>query len=621
MGHLVFPVVLWHSAPVHEVTSVCLAQNTKHAISGGKGGEAVLWSLDFEQQSSSHVSLTPKCVLAGHDAEVTAIASGLRLDLAEPLTAFVTASAEGTLRVWDIEDGCCLASSIRAVPFRPRIIREVQGSPFFIVVGDSTQAIVFDSLSLTPVLSLKREESRRRGLRRNEEDTFKINDLSISAMDATKADVALLYSDGKVGLFSLQLDGIKKAKLEALKEKVLGEDDSAVALSTSQDGRQIAILAEKSYTLVTKEGWASEKKAVSGLASDETLVGVAYSGVGVLALTTSKRRILRCTLSENGGVSHHDLPPPHRGTSGVHNQGGGGDFVLYTRNAIMVLVANHSQLSVYQWGDSNSEGGGNDDASVDYALLGHGDVTSQWKDAVREGRFSDHARVTASAAFCVERPLWVLGHEDGALELHAIPQGTRMSRCHVSAMNSAVTAITVVRQNVWDYANKGGFNSLSWSSCLILAGMADGSMAVCKLDISEAFDRIEVDLNTCFQLKVVQLLYPHTERVEKILPLQVYDGQGMAPLEIDAEPILVSIGADDSVVTYRRGAAVKSKGEVGDDSALLSSLRSNMKREGHGGRGGDSDGGERSDRTSDSIFDTSTFQRDDEEEEEEEEDE
>lgn len=40
------------------------------------------------------------------------------------------------------------------------------------------------------------------------------------------------------------------------------------------------------------------------------------------------------------------------------------------------------------------------------------------------------------------------------------------------------------------------------------------------------------------------------------MPLQVFDGSGMVPIEVDAEPILVSIGIDKSLTTFRRGASV-----------------------------------------------------------------
>lgn len=78
-----------------------------------------------------------------------------------------------------------------------------------------------------------------------------------------------------------------------------------------------------------------------------------------------------------------------------------------------------------------------------------------------------------------------------------------------------MSALTVVRKNIWDYSNKSDINSLSWVTCLVLAGFANGAVKVFKLEqVGEFGDQIT--LNTSFTLSHVQTLYPHSDQVRGI---------------------------------------------------------------------------------------------------------
>lgn len=147
-----------------------------------------------------------------------------------------------------------------------------------------------------------------------------------------------------------------------------------------------------------------------------------------LIIRLRDRRIVRYSLEENEGATEFfELPIPEKGEAAAAPSDS--PFVIYSRNGVIIATAFGSEVSIFQWG-------GEADNERGYSLFGDGDVGSHWNDALKEGRFSDEARVTASAAFMVERPLWVLGHEDGAIELHSIPQGTRLCRVHADGTSS-----------------------------------------------------------------------------------------------------------------------------------------------------------------------------------------
>ncbi|WKY03000.1 hypothetical protein Q1695_016360 [Nippostrongylus brasiliensis] len=147
---LVVPLVIWgQKPPDNKITVVRYLSDSASIVTGAANGHIVTWKYDEE-------ALTPSQLMIGHEAPITAISPTNNLSSS---ARFISASSDGLLCLWDIQDGRCIDSVASLFvhrhmqPYTYRSSRHTRSTRLF-CIGDYSDIIVMDPQDLTVVFQL-----------------------------------------------------------------------------------------------------------------------------------------------------------------------------------------------------------------------------------------------------------------------------------------------------------------------------------------------------------------------------------------------------------------------------------------------------------------------------------
>ncbi|KAJ1367707.1 hypothetical protein KIN20_028670 [Parelaphostrongylus tenuis] len=147
---LVVPLVIWGSKPPdNKITTVRFLSDTTTVVTGAQNGHIITWKCSDD-------AVTPSQLMIGHDASISAISP--TCDLISS-TRFITASCDGHMCLWDLEDGRCLDSISTPMvhrfmqPYTYKSSRHTRSTRLF-CVGDYSDIVVMDPNDLTVVFNL-----------------------------------------------------------------------------------------------------------------------------------------------------------------------------------------------------------------------------------------------------------------------------------------------------------------------------------------------------------------------------------------------------------------------------------------------------------------------------------
>ncbi|KAK6034597.1 WD domain, G-beta repeat protein, partial [Cooperia oncophora] len=147
---LVVPIVIWGQKPPDDrITAVRYLSDRTTIVTGALNGHVITWKCDEE-------ALTPYQLMIGHDAPITAISPTNNLPSS---TRFITASSDGHLCLWDVQDGRCVDSASSVFvhrymqPYTYKSSRHTRSTRLF-CIGDYSDIAVVDPQDLTVVFQL-----------------------------------------------------------------------------------------------------------------------------------------------------------------------------------------------------------------------------------------------------------------------------------------------------------------------------------------------------------------------------------------------------------------------------------------------------------------------------------
>nr|CDJ83842.1 WD40 repeat domain containing protein [Haemonchus contortus] len=147
---LVVPIVIWGKKPPdNRMTAVRYLSDRTTIVTGDLSGHVITWKCDEE-------SLTPCQLMIGHDAPITAISP---TNHQPSSTRFITASSDGQLCLWDLQDGRCVDSVSSLYihrymqPYTYKSSRHTRSTRLF-CIGDYSDIVVLDPQDLTVVFQL-----------------------------------------------------------------------------------------------------------------------------------------------------------------------------------------------------------------------------------------------------------------------------------------------------------------------------------------------------------------------------------------------------------------------------------------------------------------------------------
>ncbi|CAJ0597261.1 unnamed protein product [Cylicocyclus nassatus] len=147
---LVVPLVIWGpKPPENKMTVVRYMSDNATIITGAQNGHIITWNCNGS-------TLTPGQLMIGHEAPITAISPTNSLPTS---TRFISASCDGHLCLWDIQDGRCIDSVSTLFihrhmqPYTYKSSRHTRSTRLF-CIGDYSDIVVMDPQDLTVVFLL-----------------------------------------------------------------------------------------------------------------------------------------------------------------------------------------------------------------------------------------------------------------------------------------------------------------------------------------------------------------------------------------------------------------------------------------------------------------------------------
>ncbi|KAE9419755.1 hypothetical protein Angca_004123 [Angiostrongylus cantonensis] len=147
---LVVPLVIWGSKPPdNKITTVRYLSDTITVVTGAQNGHIITWKC-------GDGAVTPCQLMIGHDAAITAISSICNLSSS---TRFISASCDGHMCLWELEDGRCIDSISSTLVHRfmqtytYKSSRHTRSTRLF-CVGDYSDIVVMDPNDLAVVFNL-----------------------------------------------------------------------------------------------------------------------------------------------------------------------------------------------------------------------------------------------------------------------------------------------------------------------------------------------------------------------------------------------------------------------------------------------------------------------------------
>ncbi|KAL6725465.1 hypothetical protein Aduo_007515 [Ancylostoma duodenale] len=147
---LVVPLVIWGpKAPENKMTVVRYMSDNSTVVTGAQNGHVITWKCDAS-------GVTPGQLMIGHDAPITAISPTNNLPNS---TRLISASCDGHICLWDVQDGRCIDSVSTLFihrymqPYTYKSSRHTRSTRLF-CIGDYSDIVVMDPQDLTVVFQL-----------------------------------------------------------------------------------------------------------------------------------------------------------------------------------------------------------------------------------------------------------------------------------------------------------------------------------------------------------------------------------------------------------------------------------------------------------------------------------
>lgn len=143
------PVVIWGpKPPENKICAIRVLPDGATIITGAENGHIIIWKLAE--------GLMPKQLMIGHSQKITAISQTTNTPTN---TRFVSASADGRVCLWEIQDGRCIDSTSSIAihryiyPYTYKSSRHTRATRLF-CIGDYSDIQVMDPQDLTVVFSI-----------------------------------------------------------------------------------------------------------------------------------------------------------------------------------------------------------------------------------------------------------------------------------------------------------------------------------------------------------------------------------------------------------------------------------------------------------------------------------
>ncbi|KAF1761406.1 hypothetical protein GCK72_009662 [Caenorhabditis remanei] len=143
------PVVIWGpKPPENKICTIRVLPDGSTIITGAENGHIVIWKLSE--------GLMPKQLMIGHSQKITAIS---QTNNAPTNTRFVSASADGRVCLWEIQDGRCIDSTTSVAihryiyPYTYKSSRHTRATRL-LCIGDYSDIQVMDPQDLTVVFCI-----------------------------------------------------------------------------------------------------------------------------------------------------------------------------------------------------------------------------------------------------------------------------------------------------------------------------------------------------------------------------------------------------------------------------------------------------------------------------------
>lgn len=143
------PVVIWGpKPPENKICTIRVLPDGSTIVTGAENGHIVIWKLSE--------GLIPKQLMIGHSQKITAIS---QTSNSPTNTRFVSASADGRVCLWEIQDGRCIDSTASVsihryiYPYTYKSSRHTRATRLF-CIGDYSDIQVMDPQDLTVVFCI-----------------------------------------------------------------------------------------------------------------------------------------------------------------------------------------------------------------------------------------------------------------------------------------------------------------------------------------------------------------------------------------------------------------------------------------------------------------------------------
>ncbi|KAL2911240.1 hypothetical protein HK105_209296 [Polyrhizophydium stewartii] len=155
MSSLVVPIACWQSPPQSELTCAVASDDGERVVTGSQSGAVVIYGWP-DPAGELRRQPAPLSLSLGHRSAVACLAL-CRIETDGPAAkanTVASATCDGEIAVWDLEDGRCLQSNPSGFPGVPRGILMSSGGRFLICYGLHEFISVMDASTLEVVRML-----------------------------------------------------------------------------------------------------------------------------------------------------------------------------------------------------------------------------------------------------------------------------------------------------------------------------------------------------------------------------------------------------------------------------------------------------------------------------------
>ncbi|CAB3403143.1 unnamed protein product [Caenorhabditis bovis] len=279
------PIVIWGpKPPENKICAVRIFPDGETIVTGAENGHLIVWK--------AAEGLAPKQLMIGHCERITAISQTIN---SRNITRFVSASADGHVCLWEIQDGRCI-DSITSVqihnyiqPYTYKSSRHTRATRL-LCIGDYCDIQVMDPQDLTIVFTIASRV----------EPDWVISYALLARSNRTDQLVGLTMSgmmkiwtlnelEKKDPANSLYEDESKRLEIQHVKNVSFNSDNERIILIVASNTWMIVDL-EDSSTIVEVKNQNSNIRFISGfiVGVDKVVIGFSDESIKVFQLPITK---------------------------------------------------------------------------------------------------------------------------------------------------------------------------------------------------------------------------------------------------------------------------------------------------------------------------------------------